>query len=174
MKALTLTEPFATLVAIGAKTIETRTWATPYRGPLAIHAGKGFNSEDLQFAEHNEFCRSALEAARVTIFPHGHGRGFVWGAFPESRGHVLAIANLVGCYAMASPEISGAGYFTPDGAGDFRFVEASASDVALGVWKLGRFAWVLEDARRFENPIPARGAQSLWEWEPPAETRGAG
>ena len=39
MKAITLWQPWATLVAIGAKTIETRSWGTSYRGPLAIHAG---------------------------------------------------------------------------------------------------------------------------------------
>ena len=42
MKALTLTQPWATLVAISAKKIETRSWCTHYRGPLAIHAAKGF------------------------------------------------------------------------------------------------------------------------------------
>ena len=31
MKALTLTQPWATLVAIGAKRIETRIWRTDYR-----------------------------------------------------------------------------------------------------------------------------------------------
>ena len=40
MKALTLYQPWATLIAIGAKKIETRSWGTNYRGPLAIHAGK--------------------------------------------------------------------------------------------------------------------------------------
>ena len=34
VKALTLTQPWATLVAIGAKRIETRSWSTRYRGPL--------------------------------------------------------------------------------------------------------------------------------------------
>lgn len=33
-------QPWATLVAMGIKTIETRTWATDYRGPLFIHASK--------------------------------------------------------------------------------------------------------------------------------------
>lgn len=42
MKALTLTEPWATLVALGEKRIETRSWSTNYRGPLAIHSGKGY------------------------------------------------------------------------------------------------------------------------------------
>ncbi len=40
MKALTLIQPWATLVALGEKQIETRSWDTKYRGPLAIHAGK--------------------------------------------------------------------------------------------------------------------------------------
>lgn len=39
MKALTLHQPWASLVALGVKTVETRGWATSYRGPLAIHAG---------------------------------------------------------------------------------------------------------------------------------------
>src|SRR3990167_3828953 len=42
MKAITLTQPWATLVALGHKRIETRSWTTSYRGPLAIHAAKGF------------------------------------------------------------------------------------------------------------------------------------
>jgi hypothetical protein len=40
VKAITLWQPWATLIAVGAKPFETRTWATSYRGPLAIHAAK--------------------------------------------------------------------------------------------------------------------------------------
>lgn len=40
MKAVTISQPFATLVALGAKTLETRSWATKHRGDLAIHAGQ--------------------------------------------------------------------------------------------------------------------------------------
>jgi hypothetical protein len=42
MNALTLTQPWATLVALGHKRVETRSWSTSYTGPLAIHAAKGF------------------------------------------------------------------------------------------------------------------------------------
>jgi hypothetical protein len=38
MKALTLWQPYASLVTIAAKRVETRSWQTDYRGPLAIHA----------------------------------------------------------------------------------------------------------------------------------------
>jgi hypothetical protein len=40
MKALTICQPYAELIARGEKPIENRTWPTSYRGPLAIHAGK--------------------------------------------------------------------------------------------------------------------------------------
>ena len=40
MKFLTIRQPWASLIAVGAKTIETRPFSTTYRGPLAIHAGK--------------------------------------------------------------------------------------------------------------------------------------
>lgn len=40
VKSITITQPFASLIAIGAKTRETRSWAPRHIGPLAIHAGK--------------------------------------------------------------------------------------------------------------------------------------
>ena len=51
MKALTLTPPWATLVALGHKRVETRSWRTQSRGPLAIHAAKGFPTSAYQFAQ---------------------------------------------------------------------------------------------------------------------------
>lgn len=39
MRAITLYQPWASLIADGRKTFETRTWTTTYRGPIAIHAG---------------------------------------------------------------------------------------------------------------------------------------
>jgi activating signal cointegrator 1 len=40
MKALTILQPWAEMIARGVKRVENRTWRTKYRGPLAIHAGK--------------------------------------------------------------------------------------------------------------------------------------
>ena len=47
IKALSLWQPWATLMALGHKRIETRSWSTAYRGWLAIHAAK-FWSRDLE------------------------------------------------------------------------------------------------------------------------------
>jgi hypothetical protein len=40
MKALSIQQPFASLVVHGLKRYETRSWPTSYRGPLAIHASR--------------------------------------------------------------------------------------------------------------------------------------
>lgn len=40
MKVLTIKEPWASLILNGKKTIETRTWKTPHRGLILLHASK--------------------------------------------------------------------------------------------------------------------------------------
>lgn len=40
MRVLTLIQPWATLIILGEKKIETRCWSTNIRGSIAIHAGK--------------------------------------------------------------------------------------------------------------------------------------
>lgn len=40
MKALSVKQPWANLIASGTKTIETRLWPTDYRGPLLIVSSK--------------------------------------------------------------------------------------------------------------------------------------
>lgn len=45
MKCISLWQPWASLMAIGAKRIETRSWSTWHRGLLAIHAAKKWSRE---------------------------------------------------------------------------------------------------------------------------------
>lgn len=70
MKAITLTQPWATLVCIGAKRIETRSWSTDYRGPLAIHAAKGFPGWAKQMCFKPVF-NNALEFCHPDALPLG-------------------------------------------------------------------------------------------------------
>ena len=44
MKALSVRQPWASLIACGRKTIECRTWKTSYRGELLICSGKNIDS----------------------------------------------------------------------------------------------------------------------------------
>src|SRR3990167_5425805 len=61
MKILTLWEPWATLVIIGQKRLETRSWSTQYRGLLAIHAAKYTDVDAL----HREPFHSVLAGRRL-------------------------------------------------------------------------------------------------------------
>ncbi len=79
MKALTLHQPWASLTAIGAKAMETRSWAAPrslWGEALAIHAGK---KEDRDFREH---------APDVVAF---------LGTEPTPKGAIVAIVRLKDC-----------------------------------------------------------------------------
>lgn len=50
MKAISLWQPWASAMALGLKSIETRHWVTSYRGPMAIHAAKRWTAEEREFA----------------------------------------------------------------------------------------------------------------------------
>ena len=46
MKAISIKQPWASMIISGRKTIELRTWDTNYRGPLLICASKSGNWRD--------------------------------------------------------------------------------------------------------------------------------
>lgn len=48
MKAITIKQPFATLIAENLKEYEFRTWKTKYRGEILIHAGKGIDKKAME------------------------------------------------------------------------------------------------------------------------------
>lgn len=45
LKALSFRQPWATLIVQGRKTLDLRTWATRYRGPLAVYASRQVEAE---------------------------------------------------------------------------------------------------------------------------------
>lgn len=51
MKALTIKQPWATLIMQGDKRFEFRSWQTKYRGDLLIHAGKGIDKKAMKRLE---------------------------------------------------------------------------------------------------------------------------
>jgi activating signal cointegrator 1 len=142
MKALTLTQPWATLVAIGAKRIETRSWRTSYTGPLAIHAAKGYPkwAKDISYSRLfvDVFLSCGLSYRDITRLP---------------TGVVVATCELANCASITN-----------------RFVfraEDGAHERDFGDYTPGRYAWILGNVKALPEPIPATGAQGLWEWERP-------
>lgn len=57
MKALTIKEPWATLIIDGYKKYEFRSWKTNYRGKILIHAGMSLEKDMLErFKDYNLNC----------------------------------------------------------------------------------------------------------------------
>lgn len=88
MKALTVLQPFAGLIACGEKTIETRTWPTKYRGRLLICAGK---------RPHGLWKGADFAALAATAPYRDH-------AAPFALGVTMCIANLVDCRPMTAAD----------------------------------------------------------------------
>lgn len=51
MKALTIKEPWASLIINNYKTYEFRSWKTNYRGKILIHAGLSLEKNELKYFE---------------------------------------------------------------------------------------------------------------------------
>lgn len=134
MKALTLTQPWASLVAIGAKKIETRSWSTKYRGPLAIHAAKGFPKEA------REVC--GLPMFSANLFLGGYN-----GRDDLPLGMVVATCQLMEVQLITHP-----------------FDLPANQEITFGDYTIGRYMWYLADVRRLAVPVPAKGMLGLWEW----------
>lgn len=148
MKTITLWQPWASLIWVAGhpdpevsklgKHIETRSWATKYRGPLAIHA-----------ASKTPGCGIAacFQEPFATIL---NNAGFFKGKTVSMPcGVVVATCNLVDCVPI-----------TPE------FVATlSEQERAFGDYTPGRYAWILEDIRQMDNPVPAVGMQRLWNWD---------
>lgn len=144
MKALSLRQPWATLVAIGAKRIETRSWGTNYRGPLAIHASKEFPKAARLKATTPPF----YEAYRL------HGMRNLW---PHHLGHplgcIVATVELAYVFQIETHQI-------PQ-----RWTHQVQRECAFGDFSPGRYLWILKSVRPLASPIPAKGSLRLWEWD---------
>lgn len=141
MKALTLWQPWASLVALGEKRVETRCWSTKYRGPIAIHAAAK-TPAFLGASRHTE--QFITELADVLNVRTSHVLSEVE---KLPRAAVLCIVELRSIEeTWRSREI------------------LCEREKIFGNYDDGRYAWFLEMAEKFEAPVPAKGNRLLWNW----------
>lgn len=141
MKAITIKQPWATLIALGEKRFETRGWQTKYRGELAIHAGKQVDRDACLEPE--------IKAALV--------RNGILSISMLPTGSVIGTVTLKDC--IQSVETWTAGYILENGE------RVYSPEYDFGDFTPGRYAWELGDVRQLLEPVPAKGQLSLWNWE---------
>ena len=141
MKALTLFQPWATLVVYGLKHIETRSWRTSFRGPLVIHASK-----NVTYMPH-----LLVLLSRGQVPPEVRD-------LPYPTGALLGEVRLVHC-APTSWFIQGRGRQA-----------ISLMEEALGDYREGRWGWAFQDPEPYARPAPWKGQRGLWTLDREKET----
>lgn len=125
MKALTIKQPWATLIVDGYKMYEFRSWKTNYRGKILIHAGKSLEKEqDKKFKCYN-LC--------------------------HEFGAIVGEAILTDCILV-----------------DEEFQEKLEKENKLVYGNSGhvtKYAWKLENIKKYDKPIYINGKLGLWNYK---------
>jgi len=149
MKALSLWQPWASAIAVRAKRIETRSWATKYRGPLLIHAA------------------SKRDALVVDGLPTAWQVGWQAALYPLgcpdaslSFGAIVAVCTLSDCRPTET--------FTIDELDRPRTraglpIGCIWTERMMGDFSKGRWGWVLTDIQPLRERIPWKGRQGLFD-----------
>ncbi len=139
MKILSLWQPWASLLILGIKRYETRSWGTDFRGEFGIHAAGYWGRECDDFFRLPQI-RAALEAhgiRQVQDFPFGVVLG------------TAVLEDVVPTDAIRD--------------------QLPLFERLLGNYADGRRAWKLGPVTRYATPVRARGRQGFWEWTAPAD-----
>lgn len=162
LPALTLWQPYASLVACGAKTIETRGQRTRYRGRIAIHASS--------VPQPMEPATVALPAIHDALWPH---LGFTTRPMPSDvreflpRGAIVATAEIVDCVPIVAlndahpgsiwqsqaPPASEAGLWFAR-PGSMERAENRIDQLPYGDFTPGRWGWMLDDIKPTTERCP--------------------
>lgn len=146
IKALTVRQPWASLIALGAKQMETRTRDTKVRGPVAIHAGLAMpcrRGERVQIGDYE------IEHDKAGLLLRGESLSW---PYRLPMGQVVAVVELFQTRRTTSIEHA-----------------PSNRERALGDHGPGRFAWSLASVSPVRAYCPAKGRLGWWDWDCPDE-----
>lgn len=140
MRVISLWQPYASLIMARRKKFETRHWAFPEHltgETIAIHAAAKAIPKDGYGSWVDEICANTFGSDYRTTLP---------------RGAILGTVKLVECWRTQDAMVGGE--------------RVHGMEYAVGNWEPGRYAWELGEINKFDTPVPAKGKQGWWSWEP--------
>lgn len=139
LHAITLYQPWASLMACGEKQYETRSWSTNHHGWMAIHAGGKWTSDQYRLCC-KEPWRSVLQRVGFKVPPNPQGHTF---GMPLSS--IVAVGRLVDVVSSS-----------------LVINTINPQEYVFGDFSEGRFAWLYADMIHLPNPIPVPGLRRIW------------
>jgi hypothetical protein len=160
MKAITIQQPYASLIACGEKRFETRSWKTNYRGKIAIHAGLQTYRE-----APNDITEQACNALGLDYAPFDtYFRP--WGEYLPT-GAIIAVADLVECWHIEehlTPGENGRDLYLVNSKGEKKdWAINCAGEIVFGNFAKDLYAWELSNVEPLSSPIPCAGKQGFWD-----------
>lgn len=153
VKAISICEPWATLIRLGHKKLETRSWKTSYRGPLLICAAKTIVPWEhiFQLFEGNDFL-TAMRKVGIDSLKYIEKVGWRTAVLKRMYpGKAIAICNIAGIFKTEHI---------------IRMVQMAdrldhTCEYNYGNYSPGRFAWSLDDIKPIV-PVPVTGKLGLF------------
>jgi hypothetical protein len=149
MKAISILQPWATLIVLGHKCIETRSWNTKYRGKIWIHASAG--KQGLRLIDtidpYSELCMQLLKL-NMEFYDY-------------PLGAIIGQANLEWTQRT---EILSERLQEKSNILIEHIMHSGKQELAFGDYSSGRFGWMLNDASELSKPIPAKGKLGIWDY----------
>jgi hypothetical protein len=145
MKAITIKQPWASLIVAGVKDIENRTWPTNFRGRVLIHAGRAkqqpfskiLTPEQIYEADGKLNYKQSFD----TLFP---------------KGSIIGSVEIVNC-VINHPSIW---------AEKTQTIPIKENYVTCPKGVRPTYNWVLANPIRFDEPIlNIKGKLSFWNFE---------
>lgn len=157
-RCLSVCEPWAWAIVAGFKPIENRSWATSFRGRIAIHAStstRHYTEENDSFLCSIEPVLNVLNSKAAVAETH---EAFNFGA-------IVGTVDVAGCIDLATADINGHDEFVAycrRHFGDWHDRNLKAHGIEPEVWAGDEVLWLLDNALQFARPIAAKGALNLW------------
>ena len=176
-RVLTVRQPWASLIALGVKTIETRSWRTDYRGPLVIHAGKLWPTPVAEWQVPADRSSTVGAPCVERLADAADPVSRRWEMLHTPLGAVVAVVDLVDVVPIVDYADACDDPCVEHNHGHLHLwtlpwllrseEPADVSDqLPYGDFAPGRYAWLLDNIRPIDPPIPAKGRQGLWRWQP--------
>jgi hypothetical protein len=139
MKALTIKQPWASLIVEGIKDIENRTWRTNFRGRIYVHCSKP-----------TKFDVQMTDPQTIAAMP----------VLKQAFDGTMAFGAIIGEVDIIDCVLNHSSIWAEHKATKIKTVDGVKTEVEVPVWN-----WVLANPVKYDKPIlNVKGALSFWEF----------